>query len=111
MSKHTIRFQIGRSKKNREFYWRIRAANGEIIAQGEGYKRRAGAQRVFDILADAFDHMTVRVQDLDDNGLPVADVQFLGTMVVSKDGHSCANAKKVPGKKCCGGKPVSVKNW
>lgn len=98
MNKHTIRFQIGRSKKNREFYWRIRAANGEIIAQGEGYKRRASAQRVFDILASAFDHMTISIQDLDENGKPVAEVQYLGTVVASP-------------KKCCGAKPVSVKNW
>lgn len=99
MKNTTIRFQIGRSKKNREFYWRVRAANGEIIAQGEGYKRRAGCVRVFEILSSAFDHMTIRIQDVDANGKAVADVQYLGTVVMSE-------------KKCCkAAKPVSVRNW
>lgn len=26
-----------------EYRWRLRAANGEIVASGEGYKRKSGA--------------------------------------------------------------------
>lgn len=28
-----------------EWRWRLKARNGEIVAQGEGYKTRAGAER------------------------------------------------------------------
>lgn len=38
-----MKFEIYRSGKDRLFYWRLVSRNGNIIAQGEGYKRRAGA--------------------------------------------------------------------
>lgn len=38
-----MKFQIYRSGKDRQFYWRLVSHNGNVIAQGEGYKRRAGA--------------------------------------------------------------------
>lgn len=44
-----LRFQYGK-KKNGQWYWHVRAKNSEIIAQGEGYKRKAGPLRVYDIL-------------------------------------------------------------
>jgi uncharacterized protein YegP (UPF0339 family) len=28
-----------------EFRWKLQAANGEVLASGEGYKTRAGARR------------------------------------------------------------------
>ncbi|WP_293307744.1 YegP family protein [Pedobacter sp. UBA5917] len=31
------KFQVFRSEKNSEYYYRLRAANGEIILSGEGY--------------------------------------------------------------------------
>ena len=47
-----LRFQYGKNK-NGQWYWHIRARNSEIIAQGEGYKRRASVLKVFSLLASA----------------------------------------------------------
>lgn len=38
------KFQIYRSPKNGEWYARFRAANGRIVWQTEGYKRRINAE-------------------------------------------------------------------
>lgn len=38
-----MKFEIYRSGRDRQFYWRLVSRNGNVIAQGEGYKRRAGA--------------------------------------------------------------------
>lgn len=35
-----MRFQIYRTR-TKQYRWRLRAANGEIIAHGESYKRKA----------------------------------------------------------------------
>ncbi len=37
------RFSVFRSPVSSEWYWNLRARNGEIIAQSEGYKTRQGA--------------------------------------------------------------------
>lgn len=34
------------------WYWRLRAANGEIVASGEGYRRREDAARAIEIVCD-----------------------------------------------------------
>lgn len=34
------------------WYWRLRAANNEIIAQGEGYVNRGDAQRAVGLVMD-----------------------------------------------------------
>ena len=47
--KQYLRFQYGK-KKNGQWYWHVRAKNSEIIAQGEGYKRRSGPIRVFNLM-------------------------------------------------------------
>jgi len=62
MKSKLVRFEYGK-KKNGQFYWHIKAKNGEIIAQGEGYKRRAGVLKVFNLLFN-FDTQPVLV-DLD----------------------------------------------
>lgn len=36
------KFQIFRSSANNEYYYRLRAANGEIVLSGEGYKTKQG---------------------------------------------------------------------
>lgn len=46
----TLRFEYWKSNKNKQWYWRIRAGNGEPIAQGEGYKSKAGALKLFRLL-------------------------------------------------------------
>jgi len=35
--------EIFRSKKNKQYYFRVLAKNGKVIAQSEGYKRKDGA--------------------------------------------------------------------
>ena len=49
--KKSLRFIYGK-KKNGQFYWHLKSANGEIVAQGEGYKRRAGVLKVAKLLAN-----------------------------------------------------------
>jgi hypothetical protein len=34
------KFQVFKSEKNNEYYYRLRAENGEIILNGEGYKTK-----------------------------------------------------------------------
>lgn len=57
MKSKQLRFEYGK-KKNGQFYWHVKAANGEIVAQGEGYKRRASVIKVFHLLFD-FDNAPV----------------------------------------------------
>jgi len=38
------KFEIYQSESNKEYYWRLKSANGEIIAVSEGYKEEAGAR-------------------------------------------------------------------
>ena len=47
--KKALRFEYGQSD-NGQFYWRVKSGNNEILCQGEGYKRRAGVLKVFDLL-------------------------------------------------------------
>ena len=46
-----MKFQYYQSSKNDEWYWRLRASNGKIIADGgEGYKKKAECiERIQDI--------------------------------------------------------------
>merc|ERR1712046_402393 len=38
------KFELFRSEKNDQYYFRLKAGNGEIILQSEGYKAKAGAE-------------------------------------------------------------------
>merc|ERR1712039_474190 len=38
------KFELFKSDKNGEFYFRLKAGNGEIILASEGYKAKAGAE-------------------------------------------------------------------
>jgi len=38
------KFELFKSEKNGEFYFRLKASNGEIILQSEGYKAKAGCE-------------------------------------------------------------------
>lgn len=51
-TKRPLRFEYGKNDDG-QFYWHVKAANGEIVAQGEGYKRRAGVLKVFGVLFKA----------------------------------------------------------
>jgi uncharacterized protein len=39
-----MKFQIFKSKKNKQWYFRLVARNGKIVAQSEGYKGKHGAK-------------------------------------------------------------------
>ena len=45
-----MQFELYKSKN--QWYWRLRAANGEIIAQGEGYNNKSDAQHVVGLVMD-----------------------------------------------------------
>lgn len=72
-----LRFQYGKNKRG-QWYWHIRAANGEIIAEGEGYKRVAKIHRLFELLKDGAGAMALI--DLSPAGirLPVKKRGFIG---------------------------------
>jgi uncharacterized protein YegP (UPF0339 family) len=42
--RHLARYEVFEDEAG-EFRWRLRAANGEIIAQSEGYTRKEDAER------------------------------------------------------------------
>merc|ERR1711908_211208 len=43
-SRRTGKFELFRSEKNDEFYFRLKASNGEIILASQGYKGKSGAE-------------------------------------------------------------------
>lgn len=47
------KFEVYKNKAG-EFAWRLKARNGKIIAQGEGYKSKQAALNVNDMIADAY---------------------------------------------------------
>ena len=38
------KFEIYKSDKNNEFYFRLKAANGQVVLASQGYKEKAGAK-------------------------------------------------------------------
>ncbi len=44
-----MKFQLYQDKKD-EWRWRLRAANGKIIASGEGYKNKMDAVAAIDLV-------------------------------------------------------------
>lgn len=57
-AKPSLRFQYGINKK-KEWYWHIRGKNGEIIAEGEGYKRVKSVTHVWALLATGASTMDI----------------------------------------------------
>lgn len=45
-----VHFRLYRSKTTKQWRWRMVAANGEIIAHGESYKRKIDAERVITLI-------------------------------------------------------------
>lgn len=39
-------------RPGKRWYWRLRAKNGEIIAQGEGYTNRMDCKRAIELIMD-----------------------------------------------------------
>jgi uncharacterized protein YegP (UPF0339 family) len=50
--------------KNKQFYFRLKARNGRIIAQSEGYKRKAGVINALTALGKMIKKGGVKVKDL-----------------------------------------------
>jgi uncharacterized protein YegP (UPF0339 family) len=50
MSTREPKFEIWKSDKNNEWYWRFKAANGETIASGQGYSDRRNALKAISLL-------------------------------------------------------------
>lgn len=42
MTKRTAKFTVFEGA-DRQWYWRLSSANGQIVAQSEGYRRQSGA--------------------------------------------------------------------
>lgn len=57
-AKPALRFQYGKNKRG-QWYWHIRAKNGEIIAEGEGYKRVLKIHNLFDLLHEGCGNMSI----------------------------------------------------
>lgn len=49
-----MKIQVFKSTKNGQWYFRFKAYNGRIIAQSEGYKKKAGARKGIDGIRSAF---------------------------------------------------------
>lgn len=77
-----LRFQFGPSKKNKQFYWRIKArGNGKIISHGEGYPAKANAKKVYSILGYSENDGVCSLEELDIDGNPVPQPEYGGTVV------------------------------
>lgn len=46
-------FQIWQSNVNRQWYWHLKSANHEIIANGEGYTSKANCLHAVGLVMDA----------------------------------------------------------
>jgi uncharacterized protein YegP (UPF0339 family) len=47
-------FQIWQNATNKNWYWHLRAGNHEIIAHGEGYVSKQGAQAAVALVRSAY---------------------------------------------------------
>jgi uncharacterized protein YegP (UPF0339 family) len=83
--KTRLRFQFGPSKKNRQFYWHIKArGNGKVIAQGEGYPAKVNAKKVYSILGYSENEDVCSLEELDRDGNLVPEPEYGGTIVSSR---------------------------
>lgn len=45
------RIEKFQGKRNKQFYFRVKASNGQVVCQSEGYTRRANRDHAIDRLA------------------------------------------------------------
>lgn len=45
MIRLTGKFEIFKSKKNGQWYWRLRSINGQTVCQSEGYTRKINCRK------------------------------------------------------------------
>jgi uncharacterized protein YegP (UPF0339 family) len=53
MSAREGKYEIWQSDKNKEWYWRFKAANGENIANGQGYTDRRNCLNAISLLQNS----------------------------------------------------------
>lgn len=54
-----MRFEYWKSKFSDLWYWHLRAANGEIIANGEGYENKADCLSTIEAIKQANDECPI----------------------------------------------------
>lgn len=45
-----MKFEYWQSSKNSNWYWHLKAANGQVIANGEGYVNKADCLHVINLI-------------------------------------------------------------
>lgn len=45
-----MKYEYWKSAQNGNWYWRLKAANGEVIANGEGYRNKADVLSVIKLV-------------------------------------------------------------
>ena len=59
-----MKYEYFQSKRNNEWYWRLRASNGQIVAVGgEGYKNKADCLRGIELVKGSGDAPVVEVDE------------------------------------------------
>jgi uncharacterized protein YegP (UPF0339 family) len=53
------RFEVYQSDRNNQWYWRFIAANGEVVMQSEGYKRRDKAYHAINLVKEVSRHAEI----------------------------------------------------
>lgn len=76
-------FQIFKSSESNKFYFRLKANNGEIILQSEGYDRKEGAQKGIHSVVENASHENFERRNSKDNRfyfvLKAQNHQVIGT--------------------------------
>jgi uncharacterized protein YegP (UPF0339 family) len=52
-------FEVFQSERNNQWYWKFIAANGEIVMQSEGYKRRDKAYNAINLIKEVSRHAEI----------------------------------------------------
>ena len=58
-----MKYEYGKSPHNGQWYWRLKAGNGEIIAQGEGYIHRRDVEHVIQLLKSSTEAPVVNLSE------------------------------------------------
>lgn len=60
-----MKIEIFKSEKNSQFYFRIKARNGKIIAQSEGYNHKRNVHQTIKSLQKGFNSVTYNPKIID----------------------------------------------
>ena len=100
-------FELYQSEKSSDYYFRLKAANGEVILSSQGYKDKAGCQKgIESVKANAPEDKNYIVKDAADGtqffNLNAANGQVIGTSQMYKSASGLKNGiesvkKNAPG--------------